>query len=874
MKAPAPSAIVFKKISIMALAFLLMSGFSAKAVDPIVTVRFANPEYVCSTHIYSLDVEFQCNTASKQLFGMNVRFFYPDNILEFISFGEFVTGYGAVSPNPPIITTGNSSSGMSLFGFPGAQEYINGAIQKTSTTSLTLSTTGWTKIFNVSFHIDDPNAFNIDSFCPPAIWDLNEAASGGINPSGGIIITVVNGSGSANATEHCVQFNWQYDGIPGLPHGFPVSTTCLNTICSYAPHTILPFFGANTPGQINIPVKVVDFDNIGAFNLVFEYDPAVMTYINNTPNAIFTAENGLLNVADSVSTGGKHKIKMNFQGNNPISISDSSDLAVISFNYISESTDLTWKADGTSCQYADSNYIQVYDLPFQNYYLNGMTLFAIAPETKIDSALAVDGDFVTFPVRVWDFIDIYSGMLTLNYNPDVLVFQEAAPNAAITNDFVAEAESPGILEIGWLGNDTSLADGSTLAFLTFQYLGGSTPLTWFDNGVSCHYTNSYLPLPLSDEPATDYYINGNIASSVYVWTGNNSCDWNSCTNWGNGIVPDEFINVTIDPSVDPVNWPVYNGDFTLGENCRNLTLSGNAQFTVNGNLIIDPGNVLNIGSGVLKVSGDWLNSGIFETGTGSVEFIGTEDAFIANGVPPENYIANYILSTFASGMVPITGGAAGPAGNDAHSDVNIGFDFKYLGINYSQVRINTNGWLSLNLTGDDPASSDNTLLFNTSSPFTVLAPWWDDLKADATTTIAYLTQGTTPSRVFTAEWKDILAFSSGSTTRLNFQVKLYENSNIVEFCYGSLTSGTHHADEGASIGIKDATGGTGNFIEASQNSTNLVLTYLQSNSDWPGVNYRFTPPLESNMEVFNKIIVSKSGGGLHIQRDVKITGID
>jgi hypothetical protein len=155
-----PNFPAFRKIVLPLFFILILHGFQAFAVDPVVKVRFANPKYTCATQTYKVDVEFQCNTADKQLFGMNVRFFYADNILEFVSFGEFVQGYTAVSPNPPIISTGNSNSGMALFGFPGAQEYVNGAIQKTGTTSLTLSTTGWTKIFNVSFHVDDPNVLD------------------------------------------------------------------------------------------------------------------------------------------------------------------------------------------------------------------------------------------------------------------------------------------------------------------------------------------------------------------------------------------------------------------------------------------------------------------------------------------------------------------------------------------------------------------------------------------------------------------------------------------------------------------------------------------------------------------------------------------
>lgn len=208
-------------------ALMLVSCIQLKAQDPIITVRFANPEYLSATQTYTLDVEFKSDQANKQLFGMNVRFFYPDNVLEYASFGEFAQGYAIVNPNPPIITTGNETGGMILFGFPGPHEYLNGAIQKVSSSSVVLSTTDWTKIFNVTFNVDDTAAFLNGSNCPSVIWDLNEAATGGI--AAGLCMTVVLGSGSSSATERCEQFNWQYDGIAGLPHGFPV-----NEVCSFA----------------------------------------------------------------------------------------------------------------------------------------------------------------------------------------------------------------------------------------------------------------------------------------------------------------------------------------------------------------------------------------------------------------------------------------------------------------------------------------------------------------------------------------------------------------------------------------------------------------------------------------------------------------
>ena len=862
---------------IQILFIFLLSGFSSNATDPVVKVRFANPEYLCTTQTYSLDVEFQCNVENQQLSGMNVRFFYSDNILEFISFGEFHAGYETLGS--PDITTGTPVSGMALFGFSGPHEYINASIHKNSETPITyISTAEWTKLFNVSFHIDDPEAVNTDNFCPSVIWDMEEdPANGGIPPgSSGVVITLVTTyPNSTTSTENVLQFNWQYDGIPGIPHGYPVNSDCINTICAWAPGTYLPVFGYSTPGQVNVPVTVTNFINVGSFALEFEYDPAIMTYTGNTPNAVFSTENGLLTVTDSVSTGGKNIISMNFQANNPVSLSDNSHLADISFTYLSGSTDLTWVSDGDACQYTEYINTPSYDQPYSDYYMNGMAVSTLAPITKIDSIVAVEGEYVTFAVRIWDYTNIHSGFLTLDYDPDALVFQGAIPNVAISDYFETRVISPGTLELEWVGNDTSLADGNILVNLIYYYQGGNASLTWLDNGLSCLYISSILMQPLTDIPSDNYFINGHIDSDISTWTGGNSNDWYAASNWANNVVPDQNINIIIEPSEDPLNWPVFNGDFSVGEDCKNLTLNGNARLTINGDFNINPGHTLDLqGSGILQVSGNWTNSGIFNPGTGVIEFTGTDDGTIGEGLPAGNDISAYILSTFTTGMAPITGGTAGPAGKNAHADVNIGFDFNYPGGNYTQVRINTNGWLSLNLTGDDATSSDNNLLFNTSAPSTALAPWWDDLIADSSTFITYVTEGSAPYRVFISEWKNILAFSSVSTTRLNFQVKLYESIDVIEFCYGDVTGGIHHADEGASIGIKDTAGGPGSFLEATQNSSAFIIAFLKSNSEWPVVNYRFSPPTENEFELFHKIIVSKTTGKLHINHDVLITGLD
>ena len=213
---------------------LLFSGLVANAQLPVVSVRFNNPQYDCPTQTYCLDVEFQADGPNDTLFGMNVRFFYDDNILEYIGMSDFAPGYGA--PAPPQIQTG---PGL-YWGFAGPAEWINGYMQLLAPqTTAVLPVTGWIKLFKICFHVDDPYSINIDNFCPSVVWDLQypfEVGGGFLPGDNGVVITLVNpipgGGESIPTTEHVVQFNWQYGGAY---FGFPVPQTCISTDCWEVP---------------------------------------------------------------------------------------------------------------------------------------------------------------------------------------------------------------------------------------------------------------------------------------------------------------------------------------------------------------------------------------------------------------------------------------------------------------------------------------------------------------------------------------------------------------------------------------------------------------------------------------------------------------
>ncbi|MCD4691767.1 MAG: hypothetical protein K8R79_02540, partial [Calditrichales bacterium] len=92
--------------------------------------------------------------------------------------------------------------------------------------------------------------------------------------------------------------------------------------------------------------------------------------------------------------------------------------------------------------------------------------------------------------------------------------------------------------------------------------------------------------------------------------------------------------------------------------------------------------------------------------------------------------------------------------------------------------------------------------------------------------------------LFVIQWTKMNAYAdnhSFNTTRLSFQVRLYESSNIIEFHYGPIITGTYIGD-GASCGFKDHIGGDYHcydLIGGGLLSTDISTT-LNPLNDWPG----------------------------------------
>jgi len=126
--------------------------------------------------------------------------------------------------------------------------------------------------------------------------------------------------------------------------------------------------------------------------------------------------------------------------------------------------------------------------------------------------------------------------------------------------------------------------------------------------------------------------------------------------------------------------------------------------------------------------------------------------------------------------------------------IPIGFNFVFCGTTYTSMTISSNGWISLS--GDFsccqyPAYSG----YIVGTGF--LFPIWADMHGGyGGAQNFYQTTGSVGSRVFTLEYKNWDRYGN-SGADINVQVKLYEGTNIIQFCYGTNSYGS--ADLGIGI---------------------------------------------------------------------------
>lgn len=155
-----------------------------------------------------------------------------------------------------------------------------------------------------------------------------------------------------------------------------------------APITTIATVPNAIPGNISVPVTVINFSNIGAISLSIDYNYSGLHFVSGSANPIFTG----FAINDNNLGNGKHRIIMGWYSVTGKNLANGSTLVTMLFNYIAGNDSLNFYDNGPSCEYATPNGTVLNDIPTSTYYINGFICGGIAsPGTITGNASVCQG---------------------------------------------------------------------------------------------------------------------------------------------------------------------------------------------------------------------------------------------------------------------------------------------------------------------------------------------------------------------------------------------------------------------------------------------------------------------------------------------------
>jgi hypothetical protein len=206
------------------------------------------------------------------------------------------------------------------------------------------------------------------------------------------------------------------------------------------------------------------------------------------------------------------------------------------------------------------------------------------------------------------------------------------------------------------------------------------------------------------------------------------------------------------------------------------------------------------------------------------------------------YSFSYSMGTYnavSSGTQLIAAGT-----DDGNSAVtNIGFDFTFNGITFTQFIANANGNIRLGTT----TPTGQYFPISTTTNTNAISVFGRDGRTGGA--VVYELTGTAPDRVLTIDYPSFNATYGNATTYLDAQIKLYETTNVVQFIYGNSARTSSYA---AQVGLRgtSATTDYNNRTTATDWSSTSAgatssSTITLSTTVFPisGTTYTWTPPV-------------------------------
>ena len=156
--------------------------------------------------------------------------------------------------------------------------------------------------------------------------------------------------------------------------------------------------------------------------------------------------------------------------------------------------------------------------------------------------------------------------------------------------------------------------------------------------------------------------------------------------------------------------------------------------------------------------------------------------------------------TIAATGTPLTLGD-----DDVQFGVQLGFLFPYYGIDFNQIGVAANGFITFTSGQPDGCCAGQNVP-DTDFPNGLIAGYWEDLDPSSGGNVYYQTTGTSPDRVFTLEFDRVP--HAGSNNLVSFQILLHEDSGDIEINHiGCFSDGGTHT-----TGIENQSGTDGLVI--------------------------------------------------------------
>ena len=153
------------------------------------------------------------------------------------------------------------------------------------------------------------------------------------------------------------------------------------------------------------------------------------------------------------------------------------------------------------------------------------------------------------------------------------------------------------------------------------------------------------------------------------------------------------------------------------------------------------------------------------------------------------------------------------------------FPFTFFGSPVTTYSASSNGALSFTSL---ITTQLGTTIPRAAFPNNFVAVFWDDLNVNLASRVKVLTIGAAPTRRFVVEWSGFGFLAGGGigAERLTFQVKLFEDTNVVELHYCALQDNggsiSRVSGSEATVGLENSTGLVG--LQHSADMANSVST--------------------------------------------------